>query len=114
MKLGPGRLDRSITIERATMTANSLNEQVATWSELTTVSASRRFVSDGEKIAAGQVTAFAMARFIVRHSDLIAGVSGKDRLIFDGRTWNIHGNKPLDAGGRDRFREITAVCEADA
>lgn len=107
-----GRLDRRITIERYTSTTNSLNEEVRSWSELTTVWARRRDVGDGEKVAASQVSAHLMTRFLVRHSSVTVTVSPKDRISYDSETWNILGVKRADMG-RNRFIEITAVREAD-
>lgn len=107
-----GRLDRRITIERYTSTAGSLNEEVRTWSELTTVWARRRDASDGEKVAANQVSAHLMTRFLVRHSSVTVTVTPNDRIVHDGGTWNILGVKQADMG-RNRYIEITATREAD-
>lgn len=109
---GAGELDVIVTIERYTATTGSLNEQVKVWSEFAEVHAKCRYVSDGEQLAANQQSAHARARLKVRHSSDTASVNAKDRLQFDGRIWNIVGNIPLDQG-RNRWRQITAVCEAD-
>lgn len=109
---GAGQFNEQITIERFSSTENSLNEPIRTWSELATVTAECRYVSDGERLAAEQVSAGARARFKVYHTTITASVTGKDRIQFDNRIWNIVDNSPLSQGF-NRYRQITAVCKAD-
>lgn len=108
---GAGKLDRRITIERATSVPNEFNEPVETWTALVTVWAQRKDSSDvvkTEVLGAEQVGAFLMSRFIVRSSTLTKTVSPVDRLNYDGHIWNIKGTKET-MEGRNRFIEITAV-----
>ena len=110
-----GELDRSITIQRATVVYNEFNEAVETWADLITVRAKRRDVSDRQRIemlAAGQVGAFLASRFTIRSSTETRTIKPTDRLIHDGATWSIHGVKEADEG-RFRFIEIMAVKDAD-
>lgn len=107
-----GKLDRRITIERAIGDRNEFNEVVqADWQPLMTLWAARVDVSDGEKFAAGGIGGFLAARFTVRHSTHTAGIRYSDRLLHDGRNWNIVGLKEAREGRR-QFIEITATVSA--
>jgi SPP1 family predicted phage head-tail adaptor len=102
-------LDRRITLRRMVQTNTGLGATEA-WSDLATIWASRKDVSDGEKMAAGGVMATVAARFVVRSSDLTRGLTPKDALIEGGKTFHIAGIKELDRRG---FLEITAEARAD-
>lgn len=103
-------LDRRVTIQRATSTPNALNEPVATWANLATLMASKKDVSDREKMQAAELGASITTRFVVRWSATLAGVTAKDRLVCEGVTYDIAGKKEL--GRREGF-EITATARAD-
>jgi SPP1 family predicted phage head-tail adaptor len=105
-----GALDARVAILRATSTPNALNEPVDTWSTLATVWADARPVSDGERWAAGQTLADQAVRFTVRWSTMAASITPKDRLLYQGRTYDIQGIKNL---GRNSLREITATARAE-
>ncbi|GLQ36748.1 hypothetical protein GCM10007908_03680 [Rhizobium albus] len=105
-------LDRRITIQRATTAPDAFNEPVQTWTDLKTLSAARRDVSDGEKFAAGQVGASLQSRFVIRHSSISKTITPVDRLSHEGAIWNIMGIKETQ-DGRRRFLEITAARDAD-
>jgi SPP1 family predicted phage head-tail adaptor len=109
----PESFDRSITLERATLTQDEgSGENVATWSTLATVQAEYNPVSDGEKVQAGEVGSTLMARFVVRYDSSYADVNAKDRLTFEGRTFDIWGAKEV-AGTRRALIEITAASRSD-
>ena len=110
---GAGDLDRRIVIERATSTPNAFNEPVLTWGTYATLWAGRKDVSDGEKMAAGQVGAFLQSRFVVRYSTTANAIRPTDRLAYDGGHWNITGIKET-VDGRNRFLELTCVRDMDA
>ncbi|RVG20291.1 phage head closure protein [Sinorhizobium meliloti] len=112
MAITAQELDHRITIQRATVVYDEFNSPVETWSDLATVWARRRDVSDGEKVAAGQVGATLMSRFTVRSTTTTRDMKPTDRLNYDGAIWNIHGLKEADEG-RNRFIEITAIRDAD-
>lgn len=105
-------LNRRITIQRATTVPDEFNEPVQTWTDLATLWAARRDVSDGEKFAAGQVGSSLQSRFVVRHSSVSKTITPVDRIAYDGATWNIMGIKETQ-DGRRRFLEITAARDAD-
>lgn len=109
--MAAGDLDRRIVIQRATVTYNALNEAVEAWGTYATVWAKRTDVSDGEKVAAGQVGSFLMSRFVVRSTTTTRAMKPTDRISYQG-TWNIHGIKET-SDGRNRFLEITAAKDAD-
>lgn len=108
-------LDRRITIQRAGKVTNAFNEEEDAWSDLTTIWARRRDVSDSQKIeylAAGKIGSFLVARFTVRSTSLTRSITPVDRIFHDARAWQINGVKELDEGRR-RFLEITASVDAD-
>lgn len=84
-----GDIRRRVTIERATITTNPMNEQIKTWADLVTCWAAREDVSDKETIAAGELGASLGARFTVRRNSLTETVTPADRLRHDGAVWNI-------------------------
>lgn len=105
-------LDRRITIERFTATQDSgSGEEVRTWAPLATVFASKRDVSDAERLATAEVQASITTRFKVRWSPKMASVTPKDRVICEGVVYDIAGIKDVD--GRREAREITASARAD-
>lgn len=106
-----GRLDRRITIQHKTVAQNELGEEVETWADHATVWASKFDVSDGEKVAAAEVSATITTRFQIRYSSDVAEINpGDDRVVFDGRTYDIWGVKEI---GRREGIEITAAARAD-
>jgi SPP1 family predicted phage head-tail adaptor len=111
MLIRAGDLDRRIRIERASSTQDpGSGENVETWTALATVWASKRDVSDRERIAAAEVQAEITTRFIIRYSSTVASVNPKDRIIFDGRTYGIEAVKEV---GRREGIELTAAARAD-
>lgn len=107
--IGAGTLDRRITLRRKVETNTGLGVTEA-WSDLGTIWASRKDVSDGEKVAAGRMMATLAARFVVRSFELTRSLTPKDALIEGGKTFDIMGIKELDRRG---FLEITAEARAD-
>lgn len=107
----PEQFDRTITLERATSTQDpGSGEEVPTWSTLATVQASKRDVSDSERVAAAEVSAQIATRFQVRWDSAYSDLSPKDRLIFEGRTYDIAAVKEL---GRREGLEISAAARAE-
>lgn len=104
-----GRFDRRITLLRKAVANTGLGVTEA-WGQIGEIWASRKDVSDGEKMAAGGVMATLSARFVVRSSDLTRGLTPKDALIEGGKTFQIAGIKEMD---RRRFLEISAEARAD-
>lgn len=109
---GAGNMDRRIVIQRATVTQNALNEDVQSWATYATVWASRKDVSDGEKLAGGQIGASLSSRFVIRSNATTKAIKPSDRVSYDGAIWSIFGIKETTEG-RNQFLEITAAKDAD-
>lgn len=105
-----GSRKERITIQRATITYNEFNEPVETWADLTTVWAKRQDASAGETYRAQEVGAQITMRFTVLKNSQIADVSAKDRISYDGRTFNITGVREVK---RNRWIEIDAAARAE-
>lgn len=104
-----GKLDRWIQFQRATQTDDGFGI-VATWSDLgSPIWGSRMDLSDSERFQNGMADAEMVSRFRIRSSEFSRGLTAKDRLICDGRTFGIIGIKEL---GRNIGLEITAMVEA--
>lgn len=109
-----GKLDRRITLERNVPTKDGAGHPVDNWVELATVWASKQEIRDGERslerLRADEVAAVATARFQVRWSAVVASLTPKDRLTFDGLRHEITALKEI---GRREGREITAAARTD-
>lgn len=99
-----------LTIERKSVVQNSLGEDVETWNQLAQPYASKVDIRDGERIAAAEVSAAITTRFGVLWSPQYSDLNPSDRLICDGRTYDIWGVKEI--GFREGF-EITAAARAE-
>lgn len=108
MRAGP--LDRRITIERATATTDAFGGETLTWATVATVWGSREDVTDGERWRAAEVAATITTRFRIRWSSDVSSVSPKDRLVCEGRTYQIHHVKEIQ---RRTGLEITASARAE-
>lgn len=105
-----GSLDRKITIQRATFSPNAAGEDVPAWADLVTVRASKTDIPDGERWRAAEVAATITTRFQVRWNALTASVTPKDRIICDGRAFDISHVKELP---RQVGLELTARARAE-
>jgi SPP1 family predicted phage head-tail adaptor len=106
-------LDRRIVIERYAETRDTFNNVVQTWSTLATVWASKKDVKDvsnAERFRTQEVGAEVATRFGIRWSPTVSGVNAKDRIQYDGATYNITGIKEM---GRREGIEITAMRRGD-
>lgn len=102
-------LDCDITIRRYQQTGTDpLNTPIYDWADFITDRAKRRDASSREKFAAGQVGASLSTYFVVRSSPETRTITPEDRLVHEGRTYNITDVKEANEG-RLRFLEITAV-----
>ena len=105
-----GKRDRRITLERYGVTRNEFNEPIEGWAELSRVWASRKDVSDTERLRSAEVGSIITTRFAIRWSKKVADLNTKDRLQLEGLTYNIVGVKEL---GRREGIEITASAASD-
>lgn len=109
--IDPGDRDRRIVILRAsTVQDPGTGEQVETWAPLDTVWAAKKDVSDGERMKAAEVSAEISTRFTIRWSSAVSSVNPKDRVQYDGRTYDIYSVKEI---GRQEGLEITGTARAD-
>lgn len=102
-----GRLDREITIERATDARGTSGAVTKTWATLATVPAEVRPKRGREFFAAGQVAGEVDTVFrIYWRSDITV----KDRISYGGRTYDI---TSLGEIGRKEVLEIMATARAE-
>lgn len=101
-----GKLDRRITIERASLQTNAFNEEVEVWAPIATVWAQQRPNRGAERFTAQEIAGQAVMTFHIRYRD----VTVKDRIIYQGRTWNVTDVREL---GRRVVTEIDAVARGD-
>lgn len=110
-RMNPGKLDRRIQFLRASVTDDGLSKVETFAPHGAPVWANKVELSDGERWRAGEVAAHVTARFVVRWSSFTAGLTPKDRLTCDGRTYDIAGIK--EGQGRRQWFEITAAARSD-
>ena len=106
------KLDRRLTLQRFTSTQDpGSGENIQTWGDIATDWANYKPVSDAEKMQAGEVSATLSARFTIRYDSAWANLSPVDRVVFEGRTFDIVGCK--EVSGRRQFLEITAAARSE-
>lgn len=82
-------LDRKITLQRATRVQDGLGQEIETWSDLVTLHAAWRRASARETLASAEVSATASDVFEIRWSRAWADLNPTDRLVYDGRVYDI-------------------------
>ena len=103
-----GKLDRRVTIQRATTAPNGFNEPVETWTDVATVWAQQRPNRGAERFSAQEINGQAVMTFHIRYrTDLRVS----DRIIYGGRVWNVIDIREV---GRRVVTEFDAVAEAAA
>lgn len=106
--MAAGKLDRRIQFQRYSLTDDGF-QKVEDWaSHGSPVWASKKDFSDGERMRADEVSAVLNTRFEVRSSSFSRGLTPKDRLTYNGVTFEIFGIKEI---GRNNRLEITAGAE---
>lgn len=107
--MSAGKMDRRITLQRASETDDGFSSAgEKTWSDLATVWAEVEQISDGERWRAGAVEATVTHRFRIRYSSAVSDLGPEDRVLYQGREFNISAVKEL---GRRKKLEITASAE---
>ena len=106
-------MDRRITLQRKAVAQDGFGEPIETWSDLATVWAqkveSARMAREAPD--AGEARAALTRRtFRIRWDSSVSDVNPKDRIVFEGRTYDILGVSEL--GRREGF-SIEAVARAD-
>lgn len=105
-----GNLDRWLTLQQRVVATNALNEDEETFVDLARVRASKKDLSDGEKVRAQQVGSEITTRFQIRWSVNWSALNPKDRVECEGREYEVVGVKEL---GRREGIEITANARTD-
>lgn len=105
-----GKLNRRISLQRYTIVTNRLNEQEQIWNVFAEVWASKQDISDSERIASQQIQATITTRFQIRYNALVSSLNAKDRVVFEGRIYDISAVKEI---GRKEGIEISAVARTD-
>lgn len=105
-----GMLDRRIVVQRPTVTYNSFNEAVESFGNYATVWAARTDASASESYRAQEVGAEITTRFTIRWNSVTRSINPKDRISYDGRTYNITAVRDVE---RNRWREIDCVARPD-
>lgn len=90
-----GKLDRRLTLRRNTPTKDEFGHEVANWSDLATVWASKEDVQDAERVRAQQVGASITTRFQIRPLAGGARPSVKDQAVCEGLTYEITNVKEI-------------------
>lgn len=106
-----GDLDRRVQILRAAPVDDGLAVVEAFAPHGHPIWARRMDISDGERWRAGEVQAHVTTRFTVRSSAFTRALTPKDRLVCEGRAFDIAGIKQV--GARGTFLEITAAARID-
>lgn len=103
-------MDRRVQFLRATLVNDGFSSVETFASHGSPIPAQKQDISDGERMRAGEVQAHITTRFQVRWSAFTTGLTPKDRLSTEGRTYDIFGIKEMD---RRRTLEISAAARAD-
>jgi SPP1 family predicted phage head-tail adaptor len=99
-----------ITLQRATTAQDDTGQEIETWSTLATPYASWRRASARETLAAAEVSAAVTDIFETLWSSAYGDLTSRDRLTFNGRTYDIIGTYMI--GYREGLG-ITAAARAD-
>lgn len=100
-KLPASRFDRRISFERQGGAKDAYGQQTAGWTAIGGCWAGYRPGSGQERREAAQEKAVLSGSFFVRQSALTAGVTEKDRLVFEGEAWDVRSNVPIGRHGRE-------------
>lgn len=107
---GSGDMNRRAVFQRATVTCNNFNEQIESWATLASVWVNRRDVSAAESFRAQEVGAQLSLRFRIRYSPDVADLNPRDRVLYDGRVYNLTGVREIK---RNRWLEVDCVVRDD-
>lgn len=107
-----GKLDRRIVFERGSAARNALGGKAPLgWTELGSRLAQVLYGTGAERRAGGVEGAAQSATFRARKDDLTSTVTVRDRIAFDGLTWDITSVAP--AGRAPAWIDFTGVAGRD-
>lgn len=84
-----GHLRHRVTFQRATVTTNTLGENVQTWSDLVTTHARVEPLAGKERFAAMQQQAEVDYRVLCRYQAALADLAPDDRVLFAGQVFDV-------------------------
>lgn len=95
-----GKLDRRISIERATESVNDFGERLVTWSTAFSCWASLTIRKSGstEKLVDGYESAVRMSEWTLRQSSDIDTLTTADRIVYKSQIHNIIAIHELERG----------------
>ena len=109
VRMTASNLDRRVQFRRAVLVDDGF-QTVEEWHDHgEPVWAAKRDVSDAERWNAGRVQATITTRFTIRWSEFSADLSPTDRLICEGREYEITGVK--ETAERRRMLELSCTAE---
>lgn len=102
-----GDMDRRVVIQARSVTENAFGEEVESWADVRTESASYSPGSGAERRISAQERSEHPATFVFHSNALTKAMTPQShRLTFDGGIWDIHSNVEI---GRGRKRSIIAI-----
>jgi SPP1 family predicted phage head-tail adaptor len=104
-----GRMDRRVTIQRATLATNEYGERAETWGTLATMWAeiSYKYGSGSESIQSDQILAKQPVSFVIRYSTTTSGILPSDRVSYDGKIYQIEAVQEI--GRSEGLRIVTTL-----
>lgn len=105
-KMQLGKLNKRVAIQAVTQTTDSAGGYTDSWATSATVWASIDPVSGRERFIYGQVTEPVTHRILMRYNSAVT-VTGKKRLLYGSRTFNIVQVRNLEEA--DVWLEILAI-----
>jgi head-tail adaptor len=104
-------LDRSVQFLRAVPLDTGVTEEEEFSNHGGLRFASKKDVSDSERLRAGELSSLLTCRFVVRYTPFTADITPRDRVACEGKVYEITGIK--EVGDRRSFLEITAAVRND-
>jgi SPP1 family predicted phage head-tail adaptor len=109
---GAGSLDRSVDIMRASVSDDGISRNLGAYAKIAERRARKLDISDGERLRVGQQAQDLTARFLMRWDAVTTTITARDRLVCEGRTYDVVGAKEW-GDRRRRYIEITAAARPD-
>lgn len=104
-------LDRPVQFLRAALVDTGVSEEEQFSAHGTPRFAEKKDVSDSERWRAGEVSSMLTCRFVLRYSEFTRDITPQDRIVCEGRVYEITGIK--EVGPRRSFLEFSASVRSD-
>lgn len=105
--IAAGKLDRRITLQRATSSQDEAGQSIPAWSKVAEVWAQVLPLAAREPFQADQRAAWVDTKFVIRYR---ADVGPLDRVLYGGRTYDVVGVQEI---GRREGLELLAYARAE-